>query len=188
MYNYTGGRVSEALVRARELLVEAERQNVLIPIVMGRRLVGTNLVMARGPDAGLPFLERALEDLDEALSDEIGFVYGQDCLSATNCYVAFAQCALGRFVQMVEQLELALDRVVSLNNPLSTAYIANHFGLLFGELDNEAGLARCIDLADATLKEHPWPLWIAVVKYLWGVQALNAGRYEDAASLVRGGD
>ena len=187
VFDFTGGRMKQALERAEEFLTEAKRQNAPIPIIQGRRLYGSNLIMFGAPQEGYRHLELALAALDESQSDEIGFFYGQDTLASVSCYVAFALCALGRFEQLSRRIEIALARAVEVNNPLSIAYVYGHMALLLNEIGDDAGLKRCLASMEATLDEHPIPLWVAILGYLQGVMRLTEDRSDEAVSLIQHG-
>jgi class 3 adenylate cyclase/tetratricopeptide (TPR) repeat protein len=183
-YELTVGRTTEALERAREFLTSAERQRARIPTLMGRRLCGAVMVMDRAAVEGCRYLEQVLEELDEELSDQIGFVFGQDMLAAANTYYAFGLCALGKFEQARQRMESALDRAARLENPLTIAYVNGHVGLLFAEMRDDAGLTRCIATMESTLGEHPMPIWVLSLEYLRGVKALVEERNDTAAALI----
>ena len=185
VFDFTGGRMKRALEHAEEFLTEAKRQNAPIPIIQGRRLYGSNLVMFGDPQEGYRHL--ALAELDESQSDEIGFFYGQDTLASLSCYVAFALCALGMFDQLSRRIEIALARAVEVNNPLSIAYVYGHMALLLNEIGDDAGLKRCLASMEATLDEHPIPLWVAILGYLQGVMRLTEDRSDQAVSLIQHG-
>ena len=158
----TGGRAVDSPGIAAEVLAEAERQNDELKVVLGNRLSGCALVMVGEPRRGLDFLERALIDLGDSQSDEIGFAFGQDTLVSCLTYSAFALAALGDFPRMYQFAELAIARGNRTENPLTIAYVHGHLCQLFSEMRDSGGLSRSIDQLDDLLRDHPIPNWVPI--------------------------
>jgi len=183
-YEFTSGNMSEALARAEEFLATATRQKARLPIIQGRRLCATVMAMNRAADEACRHMELAFEELDEALSDEIGFLYGQDAYSTGNSYYSFGLCAVGKFDQMRQCMETALERAASVDHALTNAYVNGHMGLLFSELRDDTGLARCVATMKSVLSEHPMPMWVLMLDYFKGATALSEGRNDTAVALM----
>lgn len=184
VYDFTSGNMSDALNRGQEFLATAMRQNARSPIIVGRRLCATVMIMSRAAGEGCRQMEEALDDLDEALSDRVGFVYGQDVLAATSTYHSLGLCAVGQFDRMRLRIEIALERAASVDHALTNSYVNGHLGLLFSEMRDDAGLARCVATMESTLGEHPMPIWNLMLDYLRGMTALLKGRNDTAVELI----
>jgi len=161
----TGGRVVDSPGIAAEVLAEARRQKDELKITLGNRLSGCALVMVSQPERGLDFLERALTDLDDSRSNEIGFTFGQDTLVSCLTYSSLAHAALGDFSKMYQFAERAIARSDRTANPLTIAYVHGHLCLLFSEMRDFRSLSRAIDQLDDLLREHPIPNWVPVLNY-----------------------
>ena len=184
VFEFTSRPIKAALERGREFLATAEHQAARVPTIMGRRLCGNVMVINGDAVQGCRYLEQVLEELDEGLSDEIGFVYAQDTLAAANCYYAFGLCALGKFEQAHHRIEFALKRAAGLDNAMTIAYVNGHLGFLLAEIGDDAGLARCITTMETTLSEHPMPVWAASLGYLQGMKALTEDRNGLAVAFI----
>ena len=184
---YVGGRMTRALDRGREFLAAAERQGDRLAMMMGHRLCGVPMIMSGDPIEGCRHLEEVFDELDESLSDGIGFAYGQDTLTASNTYYAFGLCALGKFEQARERIELVLERAASLEHALTSAYANGHMGLLLAELGDSTGRDRCTASLESILAEHPMPFWNAMLTLLHGVTALDEGHHLRAGRLLEEG-
>ena len=152
--------------------------------MMGQRICGTTLIMDGAIVEGREYLERSLEELGEAHSDQIGFVYAQDMLVTAECYYAFALTALGDIEGANQRCTLALERAMGLDHPLTIAYASGHFGLLFAELRDDARLDRCLAHLESTLAEHPIPIWQSQLQYLQGMKALREGHHSTAVTRI----
>ncbi len=161
----TGGRAIDAPGIASEVLVEAERQQDGLKIVLGNRLLGCSLVMVGQPRKALNYLERALDKLGDTQSNQIGFTFGQDTLVACLTYGALAHAALGNFSEMYKFTELAIARGDRTKNPLTIAYVHGHCCLLFSELRDFSNLSRSMGLLAGLLRDHPIPNWIPLLDY-----------------------
>jgi len=161
----TGGRAVDSPDIAAEFLVEAERQNDELKIILGNRLIGCALVMVGEPRRGQDFLERAFIDLGDSESNELGFTFGQDALASGLTYNAFALAALGDFSKMYQFVELAVARGNRTENPLTIAFVRGHLCLLFSEMRDFSGLSRAIDQLGDVLRDHPIPNWVPILNY-----------------------
>ncbi len=162
----TGGRAVDAPDIAAEVLAEAQRQNDELKIILGNRLSGCALVMVGQPVLGLQFLERALVDLGDSQSDEIGFAFGQDSLASCLTYSAYAFAALGDFAKMYQFTELAAARGEKTANPLTIGYVYGHLCMLYSDIRDFANLSVTIDLLADFLRDHPIPVWTSVLGYV----------------------
>jgi tetratricopeptide (TPR) repeat protein len=146
VFDFTRGQMNLGLDRAEEFVETALLHGFDTEVLLGRRLCGMILAMSGRAEQAAQHLEFALDNLDTQLADEIGFVYGQDILVGANCYYAFSLCALGKFSTSKVCSETALERAIVVNHANTIAFAGAHAGILLNEMQDQAGLKRCIDL------------------------------------------
>jgi tetratricopeptide (TPR) repeat protein len=177
-YELTTGLQRKALEHANTVLTVAQGLQAPISEVLGKRMIGFTLVMHRDVSQAVECLEQVLDGVDEALSDEIGFSYGQDTVAAANCYCAFGLHRLGKFEQAQQCVDAALQRAAILDDANTTGYVSAYISVLFVGYGDEVGLARCRELG--------FILWHTIYTGVLARAQLALGEDERAMELVSG--
>ncbi len=169
------GRIAEAGVLAKEFLELAETQSATGPRVVGRRLVGTSLLLAGHPDEARTYLESALVLYDPKEHASLAYTFGTDFGVMSKCHLAIAYWHLGLLDEADAIGDQALKDAARFGHANTIGYALSHECLLRTLSRDSPGLASLARQLVEFSRERELPFWGAIAQGLLGWHEVQSG-------------
>lgn len=169
------GKIGEASVLAKEFLELAEAQSATGPCVVGRRLVGTSVLLAGQPELARTYLESALALYDPKEHASLAYMYGTDFGVMSKCHLAVAYWHLGLLDEADSIGNAALKDALGFGHANTIGYALSHECLMRTLGRDAPGLASLAHQLLDFSRERELPFWGAIAQGLLGWYAVQSG-------------
>ncbi len=184
-------RMRAELMVARDhavaLMVDAERRDDRVSLIMAHHVIGSTVWNLGQNDAALMYFERLLEIYHPQQDRQLGFSMALDPRTQAQCYLTWIHAALGNTRRAESLMTEALDEVKHLSQPYSSA-LAHLAGARFYVWQGRASLAE--ERARTSLaisREQGIPFYQAFSQIVLGLALSRQGQVEEAVSEVERG-
>jgi class 3 adenylate cyclase len=181
------GQVREAFELAKAMLAQAEAQPATGPRVIGRRLLGTSLLLIGQPASARVSLEDAVALYDPREHASLAYMYGTDFGIMSKCHLALALWNLGMLRRANSIGDEAQAEALAFGHANTLGYALTHLCLLRALNREIAGMATLAKQLMDFSTERELPFWGAVALGFLGWYEVNAGRAAEGRVKLGGG-
>ena len=172
---------------AAQFLALAEKQGVIVPLMIGHRIMGTSLLETGNIAQGRAHYDQAIALYDPAEHRPLAMRFGQDVGVTILSYRARALWVLGYPVAAVADTDRALKDARELGQAVTFIYALIHASLINILCGNYAAANAQLDEALALADEKSVAFLKASGMLLKGYGLAVAGKASDAAQMITSG-